>query len=81
MLYFLPKCAFLIAEIRVSTAKGNLCLFFSYFYRVSVVGNSVHWNSSHTFQCKVHVDPETHVLESCKLKISVRMVRFSLFFL
>nr|CUU99513.1 hypothetical transcript [Hymenolepis microstoma] len=40
---------------------------------VSVVGNSVHWNSSHTFQCKVRVDPDTNILESCKLKISVRM--------
>lgn len=44
-----------------------------YSQRVSVVDNSVHFNSSHTFQCKVHINPETNVLESCRLKISVRM--------
>eukprot|EP00108_Taenia_solium_P004799 TsM_000316100 transcript=TsM_000316100 gene=TsM_000316100 len=44
-----------------------------YSQRVSVVDNSVHFNSSHTFQCKVRINPETNVLESCRLKISVRM--------
>ncbi|KAM7539269.1 hypothetical protein Aperf_G00000050350 [Anoplocephala perfoliata] len=44
-----------------------------YSKRVSVVDNSVHWNSSHSFQCKAHINPETNILESCKLKISVRM--------
>ncbi|KAM3184200.1 hypothetical protein ACTXT7_008848 [Hymenolepis weldensis] len=61
--------AVFFTKMRLLNSRNNR----QYSERVSVVDNSVYWNSSHTFLCKVHINPDTNVLESCKLKISVRM--------
>ncbi|VDL63503.1 unnamed protein product [Hymenolepis diminuta] len=61
--------AVFFTKMRLLNSRNNS----QYSERVSVFDNSVYWNSSHTFLCKVHINPDTNVLESCKLKISVRM--------
>uniref|UniRef100_A0A5K3EP24 C2 NT-type domain-containing protein n=1 Tax=Mesocestoides corti TaxID=53468 RepID=A0A5K3EP24_MESCO len=61
--------AVIFTKLRLLNSR-NSC---QYSQRVAVVDNSVHWNSCHTFQCKMRTNPETNLLESCKLKVSVRM--------